>query len=119
MPPAIVVTFYERDVKLLEASEAQPLSFDAVKKNLREQLEQDKTNEIEAKIMKDAKVKIVIKLKEAVEPKKVEEPVAAVVPTEPTSAETVVDESVIDPAAVEPVVEESKEINHDKKHKKQ
>lgn len=106
-------------VKFTEVREAQPLSFDAVKKNLREQLEQDKTNEIEAKIMKDAKVKIVIKLKEVVEPKKVEEPVAAVAPTEPTSAETVVDESVIDPSAAEPVAEESKEINHDKKRKKQ
>lgn len=101
-------------VKFTEVREAQPLPFDSVKQNLREQLEQDKTNEIEAKIVKDAKVKIVIKLKEAVESKKAE-----------TAAEAA--PAAIEPVEIEPVVidaesiaaEEPKEIKNDKKSKKQ
>ncbi|MBU6140195.1 MAG: peptidylprolyl isomerase [Proteobacteria bacterium] len=51
-------------VKFVDVREAQALPFDSVKKNIREQLEQDKTSEIEEKIVKDAKVEILIKLKE-------------------------------------------------------
>jgi peptidyl-prolyl cis-trans isomerase C len=101
-------------VKFTEVREAQPLPFDSVKQNLREQLEQDKTNEIEAKIVKDAKVEIVIKLKEAVESKKAE------TAAEPAPAE-------IEPIAIEPAAinaesieaEEPKEVKNDKKNKKQ
>ena len=101
-------------VKFTEVREAQPLPFDSVKQNLREQLEQDKTNEIEAKIVKDAKVEIVIKLKEAVESKKAE-----------TAAEPA--PAAIEPIAIEPAAinaesidaEEPKEVKNDKKNKKQ
>jgi peptidyl-prolyl cis-trans isomerase C len=101
-------------VKFTEVREAQPLPFDSVKQNLREQLEQDKTNEIEAKIVKDAKVKIVIKLKEAVEPKKAE--------TAAEAAPAAIEPVEIEPAAVDAesiAAEEPKEIKNDKKNKKQ
>lgn len=103
-------------VKFTEVREAQPLPFDSVKQNLREQLEQDKTNEIEAKIVKDAKVKIFIKLKELVEPKKAE-PVAEIAPAsvEPIATEPV---ATAEPIEVEPVAEQAKETKHDKNHKK-
>jgi peptidyl-prolyl cis-trans isomerase C len=101
-------------VKFTEVREAQPLPFDSVKQNLREQLEQDKTNEIEAKIVKDAKVEIVIKLKEAVESKKAE------TAAEPAPAE--IEPIAIEPAAVDAEsidAEEPKEVKNDKKNKKQ
>ena len=101
-------------VKFTEVREAQPLPFDSVKQNLREQLEQDKTNEIEAKIVKDAKVKIVIKLKEAVESKKAE--------TAAEEAPAAIEPVSIEPAAIDAesiVAEEPKEIKNDKKSKKQ
>jgi peptidyl-prolyl cis-trans isomerase C len=101
-------------VKFTEVREAQPLPFDSVKQNLREQLEQDKTNEIEAKIVKDAKVKIVIKLKEAVEPKKAE--------TAAEAAPAAIEPVEIEPAAIDAesiAAEEPKEIKNDKKNKKQ
>ena len=101
-------------VKFTEVREAQPLPFDSVKQNLREQLEQDKTNEIEAKIVKDAKVKIVIKLKEAVESKKAE--------TAAEEAPAAIEPVAIEPAAIDAesiVAEEPKEIKNDKKSKKQ
>jgi len=101
-------------VKFSEVREAQPLPFDSVKQNLREQLEQDKTNEIEAKIVKDAKVKIVIKLKEAVEPKKAE--------TAAEAAPAAIEPVEIEPAAIDAesiAAEEPKEIKNDKKNKKQ
>jgi peptidyl-prolyl cis-trans isomerase C len=101
-------------VKFTEVREAQPLPFDSVKQNLREQLEQDKTNEIEAKIVKDAKVKIVIKLKEAVEPKKAE--------TAAEAAPAAIESVEIEPAAIDAesiAAEEPKEIKNDKKNKKQ
>lgn len=65
-------------VKVSEVRDTQPLPFESVKKHIREQLEQDATNEIEASIVKDAKVDIVITLKEepaAKEEVKSEEPV--------------------------------------------
>jgi len=101
-------------VKFSEVREAQPLPFDSVKQNLREQLEQEKTNEIEAKIVKDAKVKIVIKLKEAVEPKKAE--------TAAEAAPAAIEPVEIEPAAIDAesiAAEEPKEIKNDKKNKKQ
>jgi len=101
-------------VKFTEVREAQPLPFDSVKQNLREQLEQDKTNEIEAKIVKDAKVEIVIKLKEAVEPKKAE--------TTAEAAPAAIEPVEIEPAAIDAesiAAEEPKEIKNDKKNKKQ
>lgn len=101
-------------VKFTEVREAQPLPFDSVKQNLREQLEQDKTNEIEAKIVKDAKVKIVIKLKEAVESKKAE--------TAAEEAPAAIEPVATEPAAIDAesiVAEEPKEIKNDKKSKKQ
>ena len=101
-------------MKFSEVREAQPLPFDSVKQNLREQLEQDKTNEIEAKIVKDAKVKIVIKLKEAVEPKKAE--------TAAEAAPAAIEPVEIEPAAIDAesiAAEEPKEIKNDKKNKKQ
>ena len=101
-------------VKFTEVREAQPLPFDSVKQNLREQLEQDKTNEIEAKIVKDAKVKIVIKLKEAVESKKAE--------TAAEQAPAAIEPIAIEPAAIDAEsieAEEPKEVKNDKKNKKQ
>lgn len=52
-------------IKFTEIRDAQPLSFDSVKENIREQLEQDAVNEIESSIVKDAKVEILISPKEA------------------------------------------------------
>ena len=101
-------------VKFTEVREAQPLPFDSVKQNLREQLEQDKTNEIEAKIVKDAKVEIVIKLKEAVESKKAE--------TAAEQAPAAIEPIAIEPAAIDAEsieAEEPKEVKNDKKNKKQ
>ena len=101
-------------VKFTEVREAQPLPFDSVKQNLREQLEQDKTNEIEAKIVKDAKVEIVIKLKEAVESKKAE--------TAAEQAPAAIEPIAIEPAAIDAELieaEEPKEVKNDKKNKKQ
>ncbi len=97
-------------VKFTEVREAQPLPFDSVKQNIREQLEQDKTNEIEAKIVKDAKVKIVIKLKEAVEPKKAK--------TAAEAAPEAIEPLAIEPAAIDAesiASEEPKEAKQDKK----
>jgi peptidyl-prolyl cis-trans isomerase C len=47
-------------VKFTETREVQSLPFDSVKQNIREQLEQDKINEIESNIVKDAKVEILL-----------------------------------------------------------
>jgi peptidyl-prolyl cis-trans isomerase C len=51
-------------IKVLEIRDAKPLPFESVKDNIRDQLIQDKLNEINSKITKDAKVQIVIELKE-------------------------------------------------------
>ncbi len=56
-------------IKFVEVRDAQPLSFDSVKQNIRNQLEQDAANEIESKIVKDAKVEILIKSKDESEAK--------------------------------------------------
>jgi len=67
-------------IKFIEVRDAQPLSFDSVKENIREQLEQDAVNEIESSIVKDAKVEIMIAPKEVATPAAKEE----VKPQEPS-----------------------------------
>lgn len=52
-------------VKIADIRDAKPLPFESVKDNIRDQIVQDKLNEINAKITKDAKVQILIQLKEA------------------------------------------------------
>lgn len=47
-------------VKFTDVKDAKPLPFDSVKENIREQLERDQINEIEAGIVKDVKVEILI-----------------------------------------------------------
>jgi hypothetical protein len=51
-------------VKFSETRDAKPLAFEAVKENIREQLIQDKLNEINAKYIKEAKIKILVELKQ-------------------------------------------------------
>ncbi len=51
-------------VKIADIRDAKPLPFESVKDNIRDQIVQDKLNEINAKITKDAKVQILIQLKE-------------------------------------------------------
>jgi parvulin-like peptidyl-prolyl isomerase len=90
-------------VKFSEVREAQPLSFEAVKQNIREQLEQDATNEIESKIVKDAKVEILIKNQE--EPSKKEELKPAAVDVD--SAQPA--EEIVEPAQNAVVVDQKSE----------
>ena len=56
-------------IKISDVRDAKALPFESVKDNIREQLAQDKLNEINSKITKNSKVKILIKLKEAEIPK--------------------------------------------------
>jgi len=51
-------------VKFSDMRDAKPLDFEAVKDNIRSQLTQDKINEINAGIIKNAKVELLIKPKE-------------------------------------------------------
>ncbi len=51
-------------IKLGDTRPAKALSFEAVKDNIRDQLIQDKINEINKRIIKEAKVQILIQLKE-------------------------------------------------------
>ncbi len=55
-------------VKFSDVREAQSLPFESVKENIREQLSQDAISEINSKITKDIKVKILLKFKEAKSP---------------------------------------------------
>jgi parvulin-like peptidyl-prolyl isomerase len=50
-------------VKISDIREAKPLSFEAVKDNIKDQLTQDKVNEINNKIINNLKIQILIKLK--------------------------------------------------------
>jgi peptidyl-prolyl cis-trans isomerase C len=60
-------------IKISDVRDAKALPFESVKDNIREQLAQDKLNEINSKITKNSKVKILIKLKEVEIDKKTEE----------------------------------------------
>ncbi len=55
-------------VKFSDVREAKSLPFESVQENIREQLSQDAINEINSKITKDLKVKILLKFKEAKSP---------------------------------------------------
>lgn len=128
-------------VKFTESREAQLLPFDAVKENIREQLEQDKANEIEAKIVKGAKVEILLKSKDKSSEPKTE---TSAQPAAPVDQPAVIDSTTVEPEAVveqqvepssEPQVEvqpeqqesekkqdeksKTKETKHDKKHRNQ
>lgn len=54
-------------IKYNDVRDAKPMSFESVKDNIKEQLTQDRLNEINAKITKNAQVKILIELKESAE----------------------------------------------------
>ncbi|MBP7709900.1 MAG: peptidylprolyl isomerase [Rickettsiales bacterium] len=85
-------------IKMSDVREAKALDFDAVKENIREQLSQEALNEINSKITKDAKIKILIKLQEPKAP-------------ESAAPEAAVDEkanAVAAPEAVEEVAAEEK-----------
>lgn len=51
-------------VKFSDVRDAKALPFESVKENIRDQLIQDKLNEINSEIIKDAKIEILIQLKE-------------------------------------------------------
>lgn len=51
-------------VKIGDVREARPLSFEAVKDNIRDQLIQDRVNELNNKVINNAKIQILIRLKE-------------------------------------------------------
>ena len=71
----IQTKFGWHSVKVSDVREAKALPFESVKDNIRDQLTQDKLNEINAKITKDAKIQILIELKEPAVEKVVEAPV--------------------------------------------
>jgi len=56
-------------VKVVDIRDAKALPFEAVKDNIHDQLLQDTMNEVNSKITKDVKIKILITLKEPAEPK--------------------------------------------------
>lgn len=56
-------------VKVVDIRDAKALPFEAVKDNIRDQLLQDTMSEVNSKITKDVKIKILITLKEPAEPK--------------------------------------------------
>jgi peptidyl-prolyl cis-trans isomerase C len=68
-------------IKVSDVREAKALPFESVKDNIRDQLSQDKLNDINARITKDAKIQILIELKEP-EQKAVEQPPVEQVPTQ-------------------------------------
>ncbi len=71
-------------VKIADIREAKPLSFEAVKDNIKDQLIQEKVNELNNKILNNAKIQILIQLQDIEKskaPKNVE-------PSAPTEAET-------------------------------
>lgn len=51
-------------IKVSDVREAKALPFESVRDNIRDQLSQDKLNDINSKITKDAKIQILIELKE-------------------------------------------------------
>lgn len=77
-------------IKVAEVREAKALDFEAVKENIRQQLTQDKINEINSRITKDVKVKILISLKKEDEKEKPisgeESPDAQPIAKEPSGA---------------------------------
>jgi peptidyl-prolyl cis-trans isomerase C len=56
-------------VKVVDIRDAKALPFEAVKDNIRDQLLQDTMSEVNSRITKDVKIKILITLKEPAEPK--------------------------------------------------
>ncbi len=105
-------------IKVLEVRDAQALPFESVKENIREQLSQDALNEINSKITKDAKVKIVIKLQEPKAPE--EAPAAEAQPAaNSVAAPEAVEEEKVEEKAEEKTEEKSEksEKNEAKKHK--
>lgn len=124
-------------VKFTDVRDAKPLAFETVKNNIREQLTQDKINEINAGISKDAKVEVLLKLKET-EDKKGEEqqipeketaaqPAESVeevkteeaAPAETVTEEKAVEEKAVEEKASEKTAEKTQEKTNEKpKHKK-
>jgi peptidyl-prolyl cis-trans isomerase C len=114
-------------VKVGDIRQAKPLSFEAVKDNIRDQLIQDKVNEINNKLINDAKIQILIQLKE-VEKNKIEEKEVgeAVEPTQenPEATQTSSGEEVKTPENSEVVEqeavaeEETKEVDETKSKEK-
>ena len=124
-------------IKVLDVRDAQTLPFEAVKENIRDQLIQDKVNEINSSITKNAKIEILIELKEP-EKKPEEKPVqesetkpeielGSTANKEQTSTET--SDAAVAEKASENVTEEktktdqadakeSNEQTKDKKHKR-
>jgi peptidyl-prolyl cis-trans isomerase C len=96
-------------VKMSEVREAKALDFEAVKENIREQLSQEALGEINSKITKDAKIKILIKLQEPKAP-------------ETTTSETPADEKeniIAAPETEKAVTEETKEEVEELKEKEE
>lgn len=105
-------------IKFVEVRSAEPLSFDSVKQNIRNQLEQDVANEIESNIVKNAKVEILIKFKSESEEKgsKVSDENSEASNSEPKqeSVSDKNDESVVE---LEQQSEEKSDSNKDEKSK--
>lgn len=93
-------------VKLGDVREAKPLSFEEVKENIRDQLVQERINEINNKIINNAKIQLLIQLKEIEKsennstPKAEEvETVAEENPQSAAEVEKTSDTAVVEPAA--------------------
>lgn len=110
-------------LKISDTRPATPLPFEAVKDNIRDQLTQDAINEINSKITKDAKIKILMKLQEAPTPpaaeeKPVEEKANTIAAPESTEAAAATEEKVTEEKVAEEKVEEKTAEKAEKKSEK-
>lgn len=106
-------------VKFSDVRDAKALPFESVKENIREQLTQDKLNEINSKFAKDAKVEILIELKEiAPEEAKPAEVAAESAATPTTAEETASTTSATDEKVAEEPVKTEEKSDAKSKNKK-
>lgn len=94
-------------VKVLDVRDSQPLPFESVKNNIRDQLIQDEINEINSRITKDIKVEVLVKFKELKDDKAAAE--EGTLPAE-TATETANPEISADVATPETEVTETKPV---------
>lgn len=112
-------------VKFSEIREAQSLPFDSVKQNIREQLEQDKINEIESSIVKDAKVEILLGKKDeksaqdknSEEQKSASEPASEAAPSDQEALKSVEESIDLEQQQLESKSEESAAQSEEKAEK--
>ncbi len=104
-------------IKMSESRQAQALPFESVKESIREQLSQDTLSEINAKITKNAKVKILIKLQEPKAPEAVAPKAEVDEKANAVAAPEVVEEVTAEEKTEEKVQEKSTEKSEEKSTK--